>query len=109
MALTGRVNHCPVCQAALWASEVVGQKQCPRCGAELWVLRFSAGPAFFLRRSGQSLGDFLMPLLGEEAEAFAGSAGADSLDWVELVMEVEGRLAAYDPAAQRDAGVSGGN
>jgi hypothetical protein len=89
-------NCCPVCQAALWApdSEVIGQRSCPRCSAELWVLGGSAGPLFFLRRPGQSRYRFLAalaaPLYGLPADKLEiGLMGADSLDLVEAVWEIE--------------------
>lgn len=97
-------NRCPVCRAALWApdSEVVGTKRCPRCGAELWVLVGTGRPVFFVRQPGQSRLQFLAglvaPLQGvsvEEAER--ALQGADSLDLVEIVMELEDALRAGRP------------
>jgi hypothetical protein len=99
MALPGVHDRCPVCGAALWASarEALGRRGCPRCGADLWVLGFSAGPVFLLRRPGESLADVLAalagPRLGASAkEIEAAMRHADSLDLVELVLEVEEAL-----------------
>jgi hypothetical protein len=95
MTLAGD-NRCPVCRAALWApdTEAIGSKSCPRCGAELWVLVGSGAPVFFLRQPGQSKYGFLAALAGpvhgvppDEMEALLKHA--DSLDLVELVMEIE--------------------
>jgi hypothetical protein len=96
---SGGDNRCPVCRAALWApeSETIGCKKCPRCGAELCVLVGSDRPRFFLRRPDQSPYSFLAALAGrlygasaEEMEVML--KGADALDLVEIVMEVEEAL-----------------
>lgn len=95
MAFPGN-KCCPVCQAALWApnTEPVGWRTCPRCQADLWVLAGAGGPMFFPRRPGQSETNFLAalaaPLYGMSAEEVeAGLQSADSLDLVEVVMEIE--------------------
>jgi hypothetical protein len=103
--VTGEHNRCPLCFAALWAppSEPLGHKRCPRCGADLWVV----GQWFFLRKSGQSLFELLAELVGHQWLDVAGralSAGdfermlknADSLDVVELVMELEESMKSDD-------------
>ena len=85
-------NRCPLCRAALWApdTETIGSKKCPRCGAELWVL---VGSAFYLRQPGQSKVSFLATLAGLSVEEMEQTLrGADSLDLVELVMEIEDKL-----------------
>ena len=99
MARAGVSNRCPLCGAALWApaSEPLGRKQCPRCGADLYVIVFSEGPGFFLARPGEALYDLLAGLAGRQFgvsadEMEAVLRGADSLDMVELVMEVEEAL-----------------
>jgi hypothetical protein len=98
VAMAGTVgsSRCPLCDAALWASpsEPFGCKRCPRCGADLYVLVFSKGPVFFLARPGQTLYDLLAALmeqrLGVSADEMETALrSADSLDLVELVMEVE--------------------
>src|SRR5437868_10588618 len=92
-------RRCPVCAAALWASDsgAVGRKRCPRCGADLWVLAGADGPVFFVRQPGQSRYHFLAtlagPLQGVPAEEMEVTLrGADSLDLVELVLEIEEAL-----------------
>jgi len=89
-------DRCPVCRAALWApdDEPIGRKKCPRCGAELWVLTPPGGPLFFLRQPGESEYGFLAalaaPLFGVSAEQMEETLkGADSLDLVEIIMDVE--------------------
>jgi hypothetical protein len=88
-------NRCPVCRAALWApdGEPLGSKTCPRCDAELWVLVGSGGPAFYLRQPGQSKAAFLAALAGLSVEEMEQTLkAADSLDLVELVVEIEDGL-----------------
>ncbi len=89
-------NRCPLCRAALWAddAETIGTKKCPRCGAELWVL-VGSGPAFYVRQPGHSKPAFLATLEGcSEEEMEQTLRSADSFDLVELVMEIEDKLAA---------------
>ena len=40
MGVTGARECCPACRAALWvpASELLGERRCPRCGTDLWVV-----------------------------------------------------------------------
>src|SRR5687767_7527850 len=86
-------NRCPLCRAALWApaGEAIGSRDCPRCGAALWVLVGAAGPMFFVRQAGQSKAGFLAALAGPSSEAEMEQVlrNADSLDLVELVMDIE--------------------
>ena len=89
-------NRCPVCRASFWAPDnpAIGSKKCPRCGAELWVLVGSHGPTFYVRQPGQSKISFLAtlagPLYGKSTEEMEKVLkGADSLDLVELVIEIE--------------------
>lgn len=96
MTRTGAHRHCPVCGAALWApaSPPFAAARCPRWGAELWAVVFSSGPCFFVRQPGQSLADFVTALaeayLGPEAgDGPPALASMDSLDAVELIMELE--------------------
>jgi hypothetical protein len=85
-----------LCRASLWAEvcQPLGHKRCPRCGAEQWVVGFSQGPAFFLRRPGESLYDLLAALAGPQlglsaSEIKAALKDADQFDVVEFVSEVE--------------------
>src|SRR5262245_19919068 len=98
MAAAGE-NRCPVCRAALWAdkAEALAPRQCPRCGAELWVLVGANEPLFFVRQPGQSPRRFLAALAARlygtpVDQEEAGLKSADSLDLVEVVMELEAAL-----------------
>jgi hypothetical protein len=93
MTFFGR-KRCPLCGAALWApNEAIGSRMCPRCGAELWVLLGSDGPLFFVRQPDQTKYSFLASLLGlSEDQVVEMLRRADSLDLVEIVMDIEDRL-----------------
>jgi hypothetical protein len=100
-----------VCRAALWApaSPPLGQRRCPRCGAELWVLVLSEGPTFFPRRPGESLSDLLTALAGPQLGLAAGEMemplkDADSLDVVEMLMEVEEAMRSGGPGESASGG-----
>jgi hypothetical protein len=88
-------NECPACGAALWAPDNAwGEKQCPRCFAELWFVPFSGGRFFFVRRQGESLAEFLCTLVAPAMERTPAELEqvirkSDSLELVELVMEIE--------------------
>jgi hypothetical protein len=88
-------NECPACGASLWApSGPWGEEQCPRCFTQLWFVPFSGGQFFFVRREGESLEEFLCALVGPAmkltpAELEQVIRKTDSLDLVELVMEIE--------------------
>jgi hypothetical protein len=68
----------------------IGSKKCPRCGADLWVLPLSDGPVFYLRQPGQTQSSFLAALFDVPADEMEKILkGADSLDLMEMVMEIE--------------------
>ena len=92
-------GRCPLCRAALWApdTEAIGSKNCPRCGAALWVLVGSDYLRFYVRQPGQSKTSFLAaltgPLYGLSTEQMEETLKrADSLDLVEMIMEIEDKL-----------------
>lgn len=96
MASAGAHDGCPICRTALAAapSEPIAERRCPRCEAGLWVLALPSGPTFFVRRPGQSAAEFLAALagpgLGLSAPDIASFLrGADSLDMVEFMEELE--------------------
>jgi hypothetical protein len=93
MTLPGK-NRCPLCGAALWAPhEAISSRECPRCGAELWALLVSGGPLFFLRKPDQTKYSFLASLSGVSADQMEKMLKqADSLDLVEIVMDLEDGL-----------------
>jgi len=57
------------------------------------VLVASDGPAFYLRQTGQNKSSFLAALSGVSADEMEKVLkGADSLDLVEIVMDIEEKL-----------------
>jgi hypothetical protein len=63
----------------------------------LWALNFSGGHVFFPRRPGQSFRELLAELVGPQLGLSATQMDialerADSLDMVEMLMEVEETL-----------------
>jgi hypothetical protein len=96
MARPGAYEQCPVCRSALWSPPTVplGERGCPRCGAKLWVLGFASGPEFFVRRPGEAPAELIAALAGPQlgltaAEIGAILAGADDLDLIEFLTDVE--------------------
>ena len=96
MSPTGQREGCPACRTALAGlhSEAIAEEQCPRCEADLWALALPSGPVFFVRRPGQSAAEFLDALVGpglglSHADLVSSLQGADSLDLVELMVEIE--------------------
>lgn len=82
----GYPNRCPLCGAAtnLEFSQPAGDAPCPNCGHLLW---FSAEfLTSFQRQFVDSLGVTPDRIMADTAFA---DLGADSLDTVELVMELE--------------------
>jgi hypothetical protein len=73
---------------------VIVEERCPRCEADLWVLALASERVFFVRRPGQSATEFIESLAGpgldlSEPEVVSFLKGADSLDIVELIAEIE--------------------
>src|SRR4051794_30286211 len=76
----GDPHICPICggHAFIESSEPAGDSCCPACGALLWKLRDAVS-----RQSGISLDKILL------SSTLEGDLGFDSLEFVELVMELE--------------------
>jgi len=76
----GEFHHCPVCGVvdALEPSYPAGDSCCPSCGQLLW----------WFRDNYKRLG-FDDPNLMRFDTSFVGGLGADSLDVVEVIMEME--------------------
>lgn len=97
----GSPNHCPICGAevVIEPSLFFGDAPCPACGTLLWFCASSSGDRlFFDHASSLPLRERLKALvrehLGVVPDAIAEKIdweklGADSLDMVELVMELE--------------------
>ena len=104
----GRCGACPSCDARLSASphRVCAQMRCPRCRAELWVILAKSGPHFLPRRGDVGLEEYVADLVAAHVaaraprgdvitllrEGHAPELNLDSVDYVELVLEIEDAL-----------------
>lgn len=95
----GEPNRCPVCRAdvCLEPSRPAGDAPCPHCGTLLWFVATPTGKVYYEAEAiaplrGQAV-DFLCTSLrvGRDrvGDATALTDLADSLDLVELLMELE--------------------
>jgi hypothetical protein len=96
MSPTGQRLGCPACRTALAGlqPEAIVEERCPRCEADLWALALPSGHVFFIRRPGQSAAEFIgglvVPGIGvSDLDVGSYLQGADSLDLVELMVEIE--------------------
>ena len=97
----GRPNHCPVCNAdvCIDPSPLFGDATCPKCGSLLWFLNLEAHARVFERTRSDTIRDRVIQIVAEqlgvdpvdinERTSLVNELGADSLDTVELVIELE--------------------
>lgn len=95
----GTPNRCPVCSQTVFIdpSPLCGDAPCPHCGVLLWFLSIRDTARFFALADSGPLRNRLLNLLAErwhlDPEALrtqsAEELGLDSLELVELVMELE--------------------
>src|SRR5262245_15824877 len=97
----GVPNRCPVCgsRVRIEPSVQFGDAPCPACGQLLWFLSVRSEPRFFLPEDATGLWEKALERvaanLGVNMDqisrdpACLKEVGADSLDLVELVMELE--------------------
>jgi hypothetical protein len=97
----GQPNHCPVCDAnvCIDPSPLFGDATCPNCGSLLWFLNVERQSHVFDRSRSRGIRDRVIAIVARqlgvnpdeiaEDTSFVTDLGADSLDTVELVMELE--------------------
>jgi acyl carrier protein len=97
----GTLNRCPVCKKAIEIepSMPFGDAPCPHCGCLLWFIAAESDVRFYPYEQSAALRErvirFFANLLGVEEDVVRrnpniwNELGADSLDMVELVMELE--------------------
>lgn len=102
----GLPNHCPICGASVCIepSQPFGDAPCPSCGHLLWFLNFGSEQRLFLPPKSRTIRERVLQFLAEQLGVSRSSLdadnppvlvndlGADSLDLVELVMELEEEL-----------------
>jgi acyl carrier protein len=92
-------NRCPVCGAKLRVEPALlhGDAPCPTCGTLLWFLALPGATRYFDQADAvkfrERVADFLATRAGlRKDDVWSRETGADSLDIVELVMELEDEL-----------------
>ena len=103
----GQPNHCPICDGKIViepsqpSGDVpFGDAPCPSCGHLLWFTHHREGLMFYDSTTAESrknrVREIIAQQLGisldkvpEDFHEFTSKLGADSLDIVELVMELE--------------------
>ena len=109
----GVPNHCPICDTNICVdpSHPQGDAPCPNCGTLLWFFESSAGIRFHESKTVAPLRKKLLQIICENlrvneerltpSTSFLGEIGADSLEIVELVMELEDAFSV--PIPRKDA------
>lgn len=93
----GTPNHCPVCGHAfrIEPSQPFGDAPCPACGSLLWFVAVGERPRYFNPDADGRVG-LVAGQLGISLDAVRSGRldelGLDSLDVVELIMELEEQL-----------------
>lgn len=99
----GSPNHCPVCGNGVRIEpSLFGEAPCPCCGHLLWFFVLRGEPRFFVSEDSTGIREQILARicenLGVERDALIwrssglksqSEVGIDSLDLVELVMELE--------------------
>jgi acyl carrier protein len=97
----GEPNYCPVCKSliSIEPSHPPGDAPCPKCGRLLWFGQTSSGMHCYDRDAVTGILERLRRILAERlalsandvtwSAPFIEDVGADSLDILELVMELE--------------------
>jgi hypothetical protein len=97
----GTPNRCPVCKKAIEIepSMPFGDAPCPHCGCLLWFIAAESDVRFYPYEQSAALRErvirILSDVLGVDEDAVRRNpniwieSGADSLDMVELVMDLE--------------------
>ena len=97
----GLPKHCPICDTSIRIepSQPPGDAPCPKCGTLLWFFDTSAGMRFYKSETVAPLRDKIIQIICENlgvnkervtpTTSYLEDVGADSLDIVELVMELE--------------------
>lgn len=96
----GHPNHCPICDTdvRIDPSILFGDATCPKCGSLLWFLNVESAHIFERSRS-RNIRDRAKAIVAEQLGVdpekitqhtpLVNDPGLDSLDIVELVMELE--------------------
>jgi acyl carrier protein len=104
----GLPNRCPVCDNVVRVepSGPFGDAPCPSCGTLLWFIKHSGSAFYFAGEEADRVRGLIGTLLSSDLESheqaiqklktILDKSLADSLDVVELVMEIESERGDYD-------------
>lgn len=97
----GNPNHCPVCKKKICIepSVLFGDAPCPNCGCLLWFVVSGSDTRFLPFEESADLREQVIKIIAEHLSVNENTVlndpsiwkklGVDSLDMVELVMELE--------------------
>ena len=97
----GTPNRCPLCGAAICVepTQPPGDAPCPNCGTLLWFTKTPDGLLFFNDETVRPILEKLVQIICDNlgvnketvrlAQSFTEDLGTDSLDMVEMMMELE--------------------
>lgn len=98
----GLPNRCPLCRkdVVIEPSLLFGDATCPSCGQLLWFLSISGGARLYAHSQSDEVRQRVIKMIADqldvdeskvtgEMSVLSKELGADSLDMVELVMELE--------------------
>jgi acyl carrier protein len=104
----GEPARCPLCDAniAIEPSVFFGDGTCPNCGELIWFLKAPDDTRTFSRHGNEELRDRILDSMAEQLgipreriannPSLLSDIGADSLDSVELLMELEEEFNIFD-------------
>jgi acyl carrier protein len=110
----GEPRECPLCGALILVepSRTPGDAPCPHCGHLVWFLPTSTGIRCYDANKISSLWERVREIVSEKlginqgqlelSSSFLDDIGADSLDFVELVMDLEAEFDIAIPEADAE-------
>jgi acyl carrier protein len=97
----GQPNRCPICgqEVRVEPSLFFGDAPCPSCGSLLWFVSFGDEARLFYYHESANLRQRVLEILAEKTDITVDelledpeaveNLGIDSLEFVELMMEIE--------------------
>lgn len=107
----GSPNRCPVCGNHVWIepSKMFGDAPCPHCGSLIWFLSLPTKTYLFSPEEADEIRERLFGRIADKlgvdkedlmsSKSFLSDISADSLDIVEMLMDMEEELKEEDDAA----------
>ena len=97
----GLPNYCPICNSdiCIEPSALFGDATCPNCGSLLWFLNVKSSTHVYDRSVSRGIRERVLAIIAEQLgvapdkiaanTSLVNDLGVDSLDTVELIMELE--------------------